>query len=66
MSTASGLISKNKDRLGKKLWSDGKKGELVKLNCYKNGKEEARGVGDIIEESIKKKNSGVIIFKSLR
>ena len=34
-----------------------KKGELVKLNCYKNGKEEAQGIGDIIEENIKKKNS---------
>ncbi len=57
LDAASFLISHNKDRLGKKLWSDGKKGDLVKLNCYKNGKEEARGVGDIIEENIKKKNS---------
>jgi len=57
LDAASFLISHNKDRLGKKLWSDSKKGELVKLNCYKNGKEEARGVGDIIEENIKKKNS---------
>ena len=57
LDTASFLISHNKDRLGKKLWSEGEKGDLVKLNCYKNGKEEAQGVGDIIEESIKKKNS---------
>ena len=57
LDAASFLISHNKDRLGKKLWSDGEKGELVKLNCYKNGKEEAQGVGDIIEENIKKKNS---------
>ena len=51
------MISHNKDRLGKKLWTDGDKGDSVKLNCYKNGKEEARGVGNIIEESIKKKSS---------
>ena len=57
LDSASFLISHNKDRLGKKLWSDGEKGELVKLNCYKNGKEEARGVSGVIEESIRKKNS---------
>ncbi len=57
LDTASFLISHNKDRLGKKLWSDGAKGDLVKLNCYKNGKEEARGIGLIIEENIKKNNS---------
>ncbi len=57
LDTASFLISHNKDRLGKKLWTDGDKGDSVKLNCYKNGKEEARGVGNIIEESIKKKSS---------
>ena len=57
LDTASFLISHNKDRLGKKLWSDSAKGDLVKLNCYKNGKEEARGIGLIIEENIKKNNS---------
>ena len=57
LDTASYLISHNKDRLGKKLWSDEQKGDLVKLNCYRNGKEEAQGVGDIIEQNIKKKNS---------
>ena len=57
LDTASYLISHNKDRLGKKLWSDGQKGDLVKLNCYRNGKEEAQEVGGIIEQNIKKKNS---------
>ena len=28
------LISKNQDRLGKELWTDGEDGELVKLSCY--------------------------------
>ena len=57
LSAASGLISKNNDRLGKKLWTDGKNGELVKLNCYKNGREEAVGISDIIEQKLKKKYS---------
>ncbi len=57
LDTASFLISHNKDRLGKKLWTEDDKGELVKLNCYKNGKEEARGVGRVLEENIKQNNS---------
>ena len=57
LSAASGLISKNNDRLGKKLWSDNKDGELVKLNCYKNGREEAIGISDKIEQNLKKKYS---------
>ena len=57
LDAASFLISHNKDRLGKKLWSESEKGESVKLNCYKNGKEEAQGVSDVIEESIKGKSS---------
>jgi len=57
LDAASFLISHNKDRLGKKLWTNGDKGDLVRLNCYKNGRDEARGIGDIIEENIKKKNS---------
>ena len=55
LSAASGLISKNNDRLGKKLWTDSKDGELVKLTCYKNGKEEATGISDVIEQKLKKK-----------
>ena len=33
LDSASFLISHNKDRLGKKLWTDGDKGDLVKLKC---------------------------------
>ena len=54
---ASHLIAHNKDRLGKKLWSEGKRGDRVRLNCYKNGKEEARGVSNILEDFNKNKNS---------
>ena len=57
LDSASYLISHNKDRLGKKLWSEGEDGDLVKLNCYKNGKEEAQSVGDFIENDVKNKNS---------
>jgi len=57
LSAASGLISKNTDRLGKKLWTDSKDGNPVKLTCYKNGREEAIGVSDIIEKKLKKKYS---------
>ena len=54
LETASGLISNNNSRMGKKLWSSGSSGELVKLNCYSNGKNEAEGVSDIIEKKLKK------------
>ena len=57
LGAASGLIAKNNDRLGKELWTNGEKGELVKLTCYKNGKEEATGVSKIIEQKLKKKYS---------
>jgi len=57
LSAASGLIAKNTDRLGKKLWTDSKDGDPVTLSCYKNGREEATGVSDIIETKLKKKYS---------
>ena len=57
LGAASGLIAKNTDRLGKKLWTDSKDGDPVKLTCYKNGKEEATGISDIIEKKLKKKYS---------
>ena len=57
LSAASGLISKNSDRLGKKLWTDSKDGDPVNLTCYKNGRDEATGVSDIIENKLKKKYS---------
>ena len=57
LGAASGLISKNNDRMGKKLWTDCKDGELVKITCYKDGKEEAIGISDIIEQKLKKKYS---------
>ena len=57
LETASHLISNNTSRVGKKLWSSSNSGELVKLNCYRTGKDEAQGVSDIIENNLKKKYS---------
>jgi len=57
LGAASGLISKNNDRLGKKLWTDSSKGEPIKLTCYKNGRDEATGISNIIEQKLKKKYS---------
>ena len=57
LETASTLISNNANRVGKKLWSSASEGELVKLNCYQTGREEAEGISDIIEHKLKKKYS---------
>ena len=57
LDTASHLISNNSSRVSKKLWSSASQGELVKLNCYRTGKDEAQGICDIIEQKIKKKYS---------
>jgi DNA helicase II / ATP-dependent DNA helicase PcrA len=57
LEAASTLISNNSNRVGKKLWSSANQGELVKLNCYRTGKEEAQGISDIIEHNLKKKYS---------
>ena len=57
LSVASNLISNNQNRVGKTLTSTMDEGDLVKLNCFKNGKDEAIGVSDEIEKKIKKKYS---------
>ena len=57
LSVASNLISNNQNRVGKTLISTMEEGDLVKLNCFKNGKDEAVGVSDEIEKKIKKKFS---------
>ena len=48
------MISNNDSRVGKVLKSSHKNGELVKLNCYNTGKDEAEGIGEIIENNLKK------------
>tara|TARA_Y100000022_G_scaffold81082_1_gene69831 strand:- start:9410 stop:11449 length:2040 start_codon:yes stop_codon:yes gene_type:complete len=56
LTVASQLITNNQNRVGKTLKTTLEDGELVKLNCYKNGKDEAVGISDEIEK-IKKKFS---------
>ena len=56
LSVASNLIANNQDRVGKNLNTTMEDGELIKLNCFKNGKDEAIGLSDEIEQ-IKKKYS---------
>ena len=68
LSTASELISKNQGRIGKNLWTKGEEGEFVKLNCYKNGKDEAINISDIIEKKLKKKfsyNNTAILVRAI-
>ena len=57
LSVASNLISKNENRVGKTLKATLDEGDLVKLNCFKNGKDEAIGISDEIENKLKKKYS---------
>jgi DNA helicase II / ATP-dependent DNA helicase PcrA len=57
LTVASNLIANNQNRVGKTLTSTMEEGDLVKLNCFKNGKDEAIGVSDEIEKKIKKKYS---------
>jgi len=57
LSVASNLIAYNQNRVGKTLTTNMEEGDLVKLNCYKNGKDEAIGISDEIEKKIKKKYS---------
>ena len=57
LSVASNLISNNQNRVGKTLTTTMEEGDLVKLNCFKNGKDEAVGISDEIEKKLKKKYS---------
>ena len=57
LNVASTLISNNQNRVGKTLKSTKDEGELIKLSCFKNGKEEAIGISDEIEQNLKNKFS---------
>ena len=57
LTVASNLISNNQNRVGKTLTTTMEEGDLVKLNCFKNGKDEAIGISDEIEKKLKKKYS---------
>jgi DNA helicase II / ATP-dependent DNA helicase PcrA len=57
LSVASNLIANNQNRVGKNLKTTMEEGDLVKLNCFKNGKDEATGISDEIEKKLKNKYS---------
>ena len=68
LSVASSLISKNQNRVGKTLKSTKDEGELVKLNCFKNGKDEAIGISDELEQNLKNKisfNNTAILVRAI-
>ncbi len=68
LSVASNLISYNQNRVGKTLTTNMEDGDLVKLNCFKNGKDEAIGISDEIEKISKKKfsyNNIVILVRAI-
>ncbi|MEM9716184.1 MAG: UvrD-helicase domain-containing protein [Pseudomonadota bacterium] len=50
LGAASGVIAGNKDRLGKTLWTDRNDGEKVRLIGHWDGEEEARWIGEEIED----------------
>ena len=55
LNVASELISNNENRMGKILNSNQNQGDLINLNCFKNGKDEATGISKILENEISKK-----------
>ena len=68
LNVASELISNNENRLGKKLNSNKKQGELLNLNCFKNGKDEAIGISKILENQITQKyklNNVAILVRAI-
>ncbi len=68
LSVASSLISNNQNRVGKTLKSTKDEGELVKLNCFKNGKDEAIGISDELEQNLKDKisfNNTAILVRAI-
>ncbi len=67
LTVASKLIENNKNRVGKNLYTNSSDGELVYLECFRNGKDEATGVSDRIEK-LKKKfslNSIAILVRAI-
>jgi len=54
LTVASKLIENNQNRVGKNLFTNSDDGDLVSLDCYRNGKDEAVGTSDKIEKYQKK------------
>ncbi len=56
LKAANGVISQNANRLGKTLWTDGQDGELLSLYAGFNEQDEARFIGERIQDWIAKGN----------
>ncbi len=68
LSVASDLISNNQNRVGKTLKTNSENGELVNLNCFRNGKDEAIGISDEVEKNLKSKfplNNVAILVRAI-
>jgi len=68
LNVASELISNNENRLGKELRSNQNEGELINLNCFKNGKDEATDISKKLENEISKKynlNNVAILVRAI-
>ena len=48
LAAASAVISGNKDRLGKNLWTENQEGQKVRLIGHWDGEEEARWIGEAL------------------
>ena len=57
LEAASHLISHNKSRLGKTLWTDDEMGNTLNIRTVYDGQEEARAIGEEIEAYHRKNNS---------
>ena len=57
LGAASGLIARNEDRLGKTLYTEGEAGERPRVSGVWDSEEEARQVGEEIEQLHRQKHS---------
>ncbi|MGI3902013.1 MAG: ATP-dependent helicase [Janthinobacterium lividum] len=57
LGAASGLIARNEDRLGKTLYTEGEAGEKPRVSGVWDSEEEARQVGEEIEQLHRQKHS---------
>ena len=61
------VVSKNKNRAEKKLWTENEKGDPIYINEFENENKEARGVIDDVLESVDKNhtlNDMVLLYRT--
>lgn len=57
LAASGGLIQSNAARLGKTLWTDAEAGDKITVNPVWDGREEARHIGEMIEERQRRQQS---------